>query len=78
MYELGMRNWIITCCVVVDKIGKEYITLGVHNDIITILSTPEETANVITLSLQALSALITSGTVYDYVCTPKDCEIWTP
>ena len=46
---------------VVDKIGKEYIRLGVHIDIITILRTPEETANVITLSLQALSALITSG-----------------
>ena len=46
-----------------DKIGKQYITLGVHNDIVTILNTDGETDNVVTLALQALSTLITSGTV---------------
>jgi len=47
---------------VVDKIGKKYILLGVHTDVIAILDTSGETANVVTLSLQVLSALITSGT----------------
>lgn len=44
-----------------DKIGKQYIQVGAHDDIITILSTDGETNNVITLALQALSSLITSG-----------------
>ena len=44
-----------------DKIGKQYITLGAHNDIVAMLNTDGETNNVVTLALQALSSLITSG-----------------
>lgn len=35
--------------------------MGAHNDIVAILSNDGETDNVITLALQALSSLITSG-----------------
>ena len=47
--------------VCIEKIGKQYIQLGVHNDIVTLLSTDGETSNVITLALHVLSSLITSG-----------------
>ena len=60
-------------CVAVDKIGKKYISLGVHADIIAILDTSGETANVVTLSLQALSALITSGTI---LCVILYCSVF--
>ncbi|XP_065892600.1 rap1 GTPase-GDP dissociation stimulator 1-like isoform X2 [Dysidea avara] len=67
-----------TCSEQNDKIGKEYIRLGVHIAIITILRTPEETANVITLSLQALSALITSDvTLSDVLIDTKLPSILT-
>ena len=49
-----------------DKIGKQYITSGAHNHIVAMLSNDGETDNVITLALQALSSLITSG-AYVYV-----------
>ena len=45
----------------IDKTGKQYITLGAHNDIVAMLSNDGETDNVITLALQSLSSLITSG-----------------
>ena len=51
------------CIIIIytDKIGKQYITLGAHNDIVAILNNDGETDNVVTLALQALSSLITSG-----------------
>ena len=49
-----------------DKIGKQYIQLGAHNDIITLLSIDGETNNVITLALQALSSLNASGIIVSY------------
>lgn len=49
----------------IDKIGKKYTEVGAHIDIVTILNTDGETDNVVTLALQALSSLITSGI---YVC----------